>query len=223
MANVYICKICKEEKDESSFYIRKESGKPRSECKVCWCNKTSKWQDDNKDKVKGYVRKSCKKAYDANPEKYREKTKIARQNNQELYKIRAKNYYVKKQSNITDDEREKRRLNSLNWAQKNRDKAQESQRKHRNLYPERHAARQNKRRAIKVNATPLWLTDIHLMQIQWYYAAAKMMTKTTKIPHEVDHIHPLKGKGFNGLHVPWNLQILKASDNRKKSNNFKEF
>lgn len=218
-----VCRTCKEEKDESSFYIRKESGKPRSECKVCWCNKTSKWQNTNKDKVKEYVRKYCKKAYAANPEKYREKSRVSRENNPEMHKIRVMNSYLKMQSNITEHEKERRRRNSLNWAQNNRDKTQKAQNKHRKLYPERHAARQNKRRAAKINATPLWLTDIHLMQINWYYAAAKMMTGTTGIPHEVDHIHPLNGKDFNGLHVPWNLQVLKASENRKKHNNFEEF
>lgn len=42
----------------------------------------------------------------------------------------------------------------------------------------------------------------------------------TGIPHHVDHIIPLQGENICGLHIPENLQILKATDNRKKGNKF---
>ena len=75
-----------------------------------------------------------------------------------------------------------------------------------------------KRRSLKVSATPPWLTAIHEAQIQEMYDVARAKTVQTGIEHHVDHIHPLKGDGFNGLHVPWNLQIIPAFDNLSKKN-----
>ena len=77
-----------------------------------------------------------------------------------------------------------------------------------------------KRRATKHCATPPWLTKDHLTEIYEMYKQATYLSKTTGVPHQVDHIVPLKGRTVSGLHVPWNLQILTKLENISKSNKF---
>lgn len=67
----------------------------------------------------------------------------------------------------------------------------------------------------KTSAMPPWVDRKAILA---FYAAAQRRTIETGIPHHVDHIYPLQGRGFNGLHVPWNLQILTATENMSKGN-----
>lgn len=75
--------------------------------------------------------------------------------------------------------------------------------------------------ALKLSA-PAWLTAIHRAQIQEMYDIATARTVQTGVPHEVDHIIPLKHPRVCGLHVPWNLQVLTQSANRQKRNSLVE-
>lgn len=86
----------------------------------------------------------------------------------------------------------------------------------------RHYMRENvaKRDACKLHATPDWLTDAQRDDIKAIYDEAVRLTANTGIPHHVDHIVPPRHPDVCGLHVPWNLQILTADDNQRKSNSF---
>ena len=75
------------------------------------------------------------------------------------------------------------------------------------------------RRARLQQASPAWVNKTAIYAI---YAEAARLKKLTGINYHVDHIVPLRGKTVCGLHVPWNLQILKAVDNIRKSNNLTE-
>ena len=68
--------------------------------------------------------------------------------------------------------------------------------------------------------TPAWMTKDGHNTIWGFYSIAAMLTKHNNEKWEVDHIIPLLGKNVSGLHVPSNLQLLRSSDNLKKSNQF---
>jgi len=72
-------------------------------------------------------------------------------------------------------------------------------------------------RAHREQAMPSWVNKAEIRAI---YAEAVRTSKETGIPHDVDHIVPLRGKGICGLHVPWNLQVITASENRRKFTSF---
>lgn len=80
-----------------------------------------------------------------------------------------------------------------------------------------HAARESKRRSDLLQRTPSW-SDANA--IQEVYVQAARLTAETGVPHDVDHVFPLKGKLVSGLHVANNLRPIHASINRRKHNKF---
>lgn len=69
-----------------------------------------------------------------------------------------------------------------------------------------------RRRTAKLKATPPWVDRKAIDQIY----------EQCPPGYEVDHIHPLQGINFCGLHVPWNLQYLTIAENRRKKNRLPE-
>ena len=84
--------------------------------------------------------------------------------------------------------------------------------------PEKYEALKRKYKANKLQRIPPWLSNSQFCDIEIYYKKARKLSKLTGVQHHVDHIIPLLGKNVCGLHVPWNLQILTASQNCSKSN-----
>ena len=70
---------------------------------------------------------------------------------------------------------------------------------------------------LKLLATPPWADKKKIREI---YSERSRLTEQTGIPHEVDHIIPLRGKNVCGLHVETNLQILTRQHNKNKNNVF---
>jgi hypothetical protein len=84
--------------------------------------------------------------------------------------------------------------------------------------PDKNRAKEARRRARKLQATPDWLEGTHLAHIKRTYKLATLMEEISGDKYHVDHIVPLQGKNVCGLHVPWNLQVLRADLNLSKSN-----
>lgn len=87
---------------------------------------------------------------------------------------------------------------------------------------EKRQASNAKRRAAKIHRTPSWLDATDWWTIEQFYKEAKRKTETYLEPWHVDHIVPLQGDNVSGLHVPWNLRVIRGSENLKKHNKYIE-
>ena len=70
------------------------------------------------------------------------------------------------------------------------------------------------------NRTPEWLNMAHHAEIESIYQFANIMSYMSGSQYHVDHIVPARGNTVSGLHVPWNLRAILASENISKSNRF---
>jgi leucyl aminopeptidase (aminopeptidase T) len=61
--------------------------------------------------------------------------------------------------------------------------------------------------------TPKWANKFFISEI---YHLAKLRTRYLGVPHEVDHVIPLRGKNVCGLHVEHNLRVVPKAVNRSK-------
>lgn len=64
---------------------------------------------------------------------------------------------------------------------------------------------------------PPWVSRAELALID---AEAHRLTRMTGVPHEVNHIIPLRHPLVSGLTVPWNLEIVTQATNGRIGNCF---
>ena len=122
-----------------------------------------------------------------------------------------KDYYLKNCNNIKVYAKNYR-LNNPNKIIEYRLSNKERQKEYNKIYRPNNRnlfnAREAKRRASRLNATPKF-ADLNKI---------KEIYKNCPKGFHVDHIVPLQGKNVCGLHVEWNLQYLTANANQTKSN-----
>lgn len=150
---------------------------------------------------KAYAKKHRARAYQkvkewrvANPEKWAEQRKR----------------YSKKHPDIIN-------AKTLRWRARNPKKYAELTRITRKKNYARVLANKAKYRAVKQQRQPAWLSPVDLFEMQCIYLYRTAL-KQCGLDYEVDHILPLQGKTVSGLHVPENLQVIPARENRLKNN-----
>lgn len=121
--------------------------------------------------------------------------------NRQRFVANAKRWKAANRDRENRQERARRAANS--------EKYRAAERRKRHAKPHIYRAKRNARDRRLREAAPPWVDRAELKRI--YELAAWLGM-------QVDHIYPLKGANFCGLHVPWNLQLLTATENAAKGN-----
>jgi hypothetical protein len=133
----------------------------------------------------------------------RQHTKVWTAENLEKSREKALKWY---HDNKTSEELKIKRANcSKTWLKNN---------------PDKNCAKQARRHARKLSATPPWLTSEQNAHMNRTYKLCNIISEATGEKYHVDHIVPLQGKNVCGLHVPWNLRVIPAKLNLEKSNKY---
>jgi hypothetical protein len=169
-------------------------------CKSCVSEYLTKYRADNKERIVQLNARYSK----VHAEAHRQKTaKWCKDNPESRTAHLRANYERHKAEGKLDEyygntDRERNKLRSRLWRQNNQGRVN---------------ATLAKRRADLLKATPKWAEYDKIVEL---YDKARMLTESTYIDYEVDHIIPLNSPIVCGLHCLDNLQILTGEENNRK-------
>jgi 5-methylcytosine-specific restriction endonuclease McrA len=109
---------------------------------------------------------------------------------------------------------------SKQWREKNQEWSRSNTKQWREKNKEHVAQYMSYRYATQKQAAKAWSDFDMQRKILDVYAASAALTQSTGVQHQVDHIVPLRNKTVCGLHVWWNLQVITAEENKRKSAKF---
>lgn len=156
----------------------------------------------NKDKEKAYQ----KKYRLANPDK--------------VISAQDKSKYDKK---YYENNKEDKLAQSKMWRRDNREKCRLASAEYYKNNKAHFRASRAAYRAKRLSATPKWLTPEDKWMINEVYELSQLRSELTGVKCHVDHIIPIQGVNVCGLHTPYNMQVITAHENIKKSNKFGEY
>ena len=166
-------------------------------CRRCESEKSQNQFSKNKNQKDG-LSSWCKSCYKEYYTQYLAKNR--NKNKEKCLKWHRANrtYAVKRMQVYYSNNRERNSELCREWREKNSERACFFSAKH---------------RTAKLNQT-VPLNNAQQVEIEYMYLYNKIMPGNW----DVDHIIPLQGESVRGLHVPWNLQVISAADNRRKKN-----
>ncbi len=151
--------------------------------------------------------------------------------NEDIRKTKGSLYYhnldeEKKKLRIKESvERNKNNPESHKKSQKkylkdNPEKRKETTQNYRKSHPHTVNALSSNRRAKEKKALPPWLSKKAYKKINSIFKERQKIQNETGTQYEVDHIMPIDCKTSKccGIHVPWNLEVITLTANRKKGN-----
>ena len=210
MGRANLSHLTKEEKKErvrlQQIERRKKNPAKEAEYNAKAAERKRQWAKDNEELLKQRaaeyyqenresIKARVKRRADDNPEKIKEYRKAHYESNKEAILAKNKEWRDSKP-------REYHNEYLRNWKSKNRGKIIQS----------------GKKRSIPMSKCLKLLDEQQVGTLNQFYNYANRISECVGIKHHVDHVLPLAGDGFTGLHVPWNLQVIPATINLRKGN-----
>jgi hypothetical protein len=216
------CRICEAEASKRAWRENPETGRERARksyhknAEKISVRRKAKYADDPEYREKN---KEAAARWDSeNPERKKETRRKWLANNRDRFNAASRVRNARYRETHRGRIRVEKRATAKKLYEKDRSKYTLKGRLWKKANPEICRAIEANRRAAKESATPPWFTKVHQKEIRALYQEARRRKAETGVEYEIDHIIPLVHARVCGLHVPWNLQILTSTENKRKNN-----